>query len=701
MKKLVQICIVVLFFTYYNAQSINLNDIYETLPDINNCSPGVLKQSEKDKILEYVNQIRALHGLSAVTWATEKDNASMQASLMCVANGNISHTPPSDWECYTTEGAEGCAKSNLHMGIFFGTDAPGSKAAIAGWMQDNNSANAKDKVGHRRAIMNPFLTKISVGRADGEPKSGGGGAIYEAMNLFYQDFTNGDISSSDIDFVAYPYGNYPTELVDPSFYLNFSPIYNKQNLWGNTNIDYSQAVITMKDDKGNNVPVDSKSWDNEGWGSIPTNMVWKVTGGFKLNTKYTVEITNVIVNGESKDYSYWFNVTDDTNTEKPAAPVLTTPTNNSVDIAQNITLKWNQSATATSYHVQVAENQDFTNNTYDETGVAINQFATSGLKNKTKYYWRVSASNSVGEGDWSATWNFTTLDKSTAIPTLALPENNASNLEPPVNFVWNKINTASTYFIQVSPNEDFDLNKLVILRSNLIDNSYTSTGTELSNGKTYYWRVAATINGELGDWSDVWQFSTKSNSPGPTETYPADSMINISLTPKIEWESINGATSYDFILASGYSFNPAVTIFEETGLTDNYFNVPANNLELNTMYFWKVKAYLDGGAETDWSPIYAFTTTTNDGIFEIASFDATMELAPMPANSLIRLSSQYINAGSCELKIFDLNGNVVLNQNITAELHNITVDISSLINGTYFIMIDTGSKQLGSVFIKN
>ncbi|WP_159439873.1 InlB B-repeat-containing protein [Pontibacter lucknowensis] len=91
-----------------------------------------------------------------------------------------------------------------------------------------------------------------------------------------------------------------------------------------------------------------------------------------------------------------------------------------------------------------------------------------------------------------------------ATPVLAMPANNASGLNIPVNISWGAAQAASTYQAQVSTTSDFS--STVFNQSNI--QSTSASISSLSNNTTYYWRVRANnVNGSSA-WSSVWSFST-------------------------------------------------------------------------------------------------------------------------------------------------------------------------------------------------
>lgn len=95
----------------------------------------------------------------------------------------------------------------------------------------------------------------------------------------------------------------------------------------------------------------------------------------------------------------------------PAAPVLRYPQNHRTGVELTPWLVWNPSTGATSYRVQVATDTSFSTTMLDSTGPLTNDslHVPSGiLTGLTLYYWHVKGINNVGQGPYSATWDFTT-----------------------------------------------------------------------------------------------------------------------------------------------------------------------------------------------------------------------------------------------------------------------------------------------------
>ncbi|HEY3250954.1 MAG TPA: hypothetical protein VGK25_07535 [Ignavibacteria bacterium] len=98
----------------------------------------------------------------------------------------------------------------------------------------------------------------------------------------------------------------------------------------------------------------------------------------------------------------------------PPPPILVSPANGSLNIPFMPLFDWNQSNTAESYRLQVSRNSIFSQIVFDTSGVVPTeaQCPPGKLITGTQYFWRVNASNSNGLSisDWSATFNFTTVE---------------------------------------------------------------------------------------------------------------------------------------------------------------------------------------------------------------------------------------------------------------------------------------------------
>lgn len=91
----------------------------------------------------------------------------------------------------------------------------------------------------------------------------------------------------------------------------------------------------------------------------------------------------------------------------PDAPDLAAPANEARDQSGTLTLSWYSSDNATGYTLQVDNNSNFSS-TLVNVSVSETLDEVTGLSEGETYYWRVSAENPAGTGDWSEVREFTT-----------------------------------------------------------------------------------------------------------------------------------------------------------------------------------------------------------------------------------------------------------------------------------------------------
>jgi len=489
------------------VKSQNLTDFYDVLPNIQNCQSGVMKQSVRDEILQYVNQIREIHGLNPVSYEMSGEAAAMEASLISTANGTITHNPPSNFACYSELGKIGCEKSNLYYYASFGSsNLIPTKESIVGWMIDENVEN----LGHRRSIINPFLTKIAFGRVDGKPKAGQNQNFdFSCMSLKYQDYVNGQTT---VDYLAYPYNNYPVELFQADWYLSFSAIANKTNWGGNFNqVNYANAKVTMKvKETGSNVSVSALKFDNQGWGSLGNNIQWKAAN-LQQKVEYEVTVADVSVNGNNRSFTYSFTWGGASVVNPPSAPKLLLPSNNSQNLPfQVLRLEWEATDNATSYTVNLWSD----GNTFERTIENISELYAEilNLPEGTNFNWRVKAINDGGESDWSEIFKFRTIVQLPNRLSLISPQNTQTLEFRNITFVFSGDINATSYEMEMSDSENFQdytvhyLTEIETEYKPEIDVTLDISELEMSHSITYYWRARAINEAGESDWSDTYSF---------------------------------------------------------------------------------------------------------------------------------------------------------------------------------------------------
>jgi uncharacterized protein YkwD len=271
--------------------------LYDAAPDVPGCRTGTLKASVKADVLARLNAVRAIHRLSPVTYASGDDEQAAQSSLMMAANGQLTHTPPASWLCYTAAGAAGAGSGNLYGG----TVSPylrwySEDDYIAGWLTEVASAS----IGHRRWMLDPFLGRISYGRVS-QLLSDGRRTDSATMKVF--GFSAGTPAPASVPpFVAYPYGDYPERYMDPAALLSFSVVAGTSGRGASAGVRLAGAQISVSAG-ATALAVSEVRADNDGYG-LPNSIQWKVAG-LRPNVTYTVRITGV-TGAPQADYQYDF-----------------------------------------------------------------------------------------------------------------------------------------------------------------------------------------------------------------------------------------------------------------------------------------------------------------------------------------------------------------------------------------------------------
>lgn len=230
------------------------------------CTAGDISAAGRANALRMVNLYRFLGGLSAVTADATKNAAAQKCALMEHANGTLSHTPPTTWKCYSSEGATAAGRSNI-------ATAPGV-SAVDLYMADPGNPTT---IGHRRWILSRSLGPIGLG------STLVGSAGYSCMHV---------IGGSGMASYAYqawpPPGPVPIEMWNA---VSFAPLDTVGWTVQSDTINLTGATATLKD--GSTVVPTSTTTLGPGYGSnyairfAPTSTSWRALAGHTYNVTIT------------------------------------------------------------------------------------------------------------------------------------------------------------------------------------------------------------------------------------------------------------------------------------------------------------------------------------------------------------------------------------------------------------------------------
>ena len=663
------------------AYSQDWSDIYETNPDVNSCEEGSLLDSEKQKILQAINTIRSAHNLKPVTYDYSNDLKAQKGALISAANTMLDHQPESSVQCFSQDGYDGNDNSNLYLSYGSASTLIDSYISILAWMIDQNV----ESLGHRRAIINPFIDKISFGRVDGNSKANP--AIFNVgMNLYYRASYNN--SYTNLEYVAYPQGNYPIELVDKSWYLSFHAIYDQSQWWNNSNVDYSNAQVEVIDEDERSLNVHSIDYDTQGWGSLTNQIKWKVDG-LQNKVEYTVRISNVDVNGTNKDYEYTFNL-GGTDIEKPDAPLLTSPANESSDLSNSIEFEWEAAERALSYSLQISEDDQFEEDDMSIDLISGTTQLVEDLKYKHTYYWRVAGLNLSGIGEWSEVYEFSTKLADPEVSELSEPENNSTI--PYFNPIlkWNNNGDYTGFELEFADNDFFDRSiKSEILKTNEFEIDPDNLEPDLD----YYWRVKTFNEDKSSEWSEVFKFTSPSLPDAPTPNDEIETNKNPFEEIILSWNEIENASHYIIQIANDEDF---MDLQIETEAMRNEFVISANSFNYGQVIYWRVLA-----SNTGKNGEYSETRKVNFIILSIdkdLANEISLMVAPNPAKSFTNISVE--KRSIKQIEVFDLSGNLIFEDEINNQ-KNYQLNTQNFVSGSYMVSLKIDNETLSFKLLVN
>ena len=358
----------------------------------------------------------------------------------------------------------------------------------------------------------------------------------------------------------------------------------------------------------------------------------------------------------------------------PRKSLLVEPLNNDINMPEeNIFYSWNPTNNAVEYQLQISENFSFSQTVYNEVLAVTEETPELTYEKSTTYYWRARGVDNEGNGAWSNTWSFRTVEEAPDPVVLISPEDGEINLEP-ANFFfsWEQAARAEFYEIQVSVNSD--------LSAPVIDNTVSTPNfTQTSNLELltqYYWRVRAVNNQGAGEWSETRSFTTIIERPALVIlSSPENNVSQVSTTPQLTWNEAERATDYEIQLSVNSDFSDIII---EAELSETSFDV-TEPLENATIYYWRVRAINIGGVG-EWSETSSFATE----VFETLVFNNY----PNPFNSSTTIHYQLSGQTRVLIDVYDVTGRKIktlVDQDQDAGVYFVTMDALDMASGVYLL----------------
>lgn len=182
-------------------------------------------------------------------------------------------------------------------------------------------------------------------------------------------------------------------------------------------------------------------------------------------------------------------------------------------------------------------------------------------------------------------------------PTLLSPSSDTVTNDSTPYFEWTSSVGGSMYQLQIDSS--------AIFGSLVVD--YTSgyiyyTPSSFGDG-TYYWRVRSIDRaGNIGEWSEVWQFTIDTLAPNQVVLYhPTNSNVISDTTPLLEWYATPGAIEYQILVDITDAFSSPFVV---TFTSEVAFNI--DTILADGVYYWKVRAKDSAENWGAWSETWSF-----------------------------------------------------------------------------------------------
>lgn len=460
---------------------------YEEAPSLTSpYNAGILSDKTLQQALNTLNFIRFVAGVTPVELNEEAIELAQHACLVNAVNDMLTHYPkqPVDMsdEMYTL-GKKGAGSSNIGMGY---TTIPSS--LIAGYMEDSDTNNI-DRVGHRRWLINPYMTSVGYGIV----------GRYTATYVF--NYSRNKTLADD--YIAWPPQNMPYELYKVprsdsyAFSVNLSEEYDYP-LRDKVTVDvYSekQKKSWHFDKNDNDKQGEYFNVENSNYG-LSKCIIFNTGELFPKNDKITVTIKGITKNETECPITYTVNLFCITEKSKDIGKCTVDFKDYSLFDLYEYTpcmtytgKKHKPEITVKDDGIPMIEGTDYTIKYSDNRNIGT---ATVTITGKGYYY-------------GSTEITFDIIPKGTIISKLYAKDN-------AIKVVWKKRKDVTGYEVRYSTNE-FDLEWFYDSYSTNSKNKTVKTINRLKDKTEYYFQVRSfrVIDGRkyYSDWSPVKTIKTK------------------------------------------------------------------------------------------------------------------------------------------------------------------------------------------------
>lgn len=259
-------------------------------------------------------------------------------------------------------------------------------------------------------------------------------------------------------------------------------------------------------------------------------------------------------------------------------PNLLAPAVNSKGVSITPTLRWNNTAGATSYHLQMSTTSDFSGVVQEDSSLVDSSKQAAALSFNTTYYWRVRAKDGASAGGWSVPFYFTTLRQ---------PATHTILFGGLVGFQYSPQYIEAIVGDTLRWQGDFSLHPL---SSTAVPVGASPWHVESGTGFNYPlltagpYRYQCDFHFSSGMVGSVFAVDySPLGSPGLL--LPANNSVGIPIDPVIRWNSLNNAPRYHYQISTSSAF---LTIVEEDTLVADTTK-QITGLSNDVIYYWRVR----------------------------------------------------------------------------------------------------------------
>ena len=242
-------------------------------------------------------------------------------------------------------------------------------------------------------------------------------------------------------------------------------------------------------------------------------------------------------------------------------------------------LSWSAVSGASSYTLFWKTSSGVSSSDTSIASISTNSYTHTSLTNGTVYYYKVAAVDSSGTGALSSEVSTTPAADSggSSASTLSAPANLAATATTGTTTLdWDAVSGATSYTLFWGTSSGITSSSSAI--TSISTDNYTHTS--LSNGSTYYYKVAAVDSAGTGTLSSEVNASPVLSVP-TNLTATSGNGQNV-----LDWDNVTGATSYTVYWDNATGVSSSSTTVTSIS-SDNYTHSSLTN---GTAYYYKVAA---------------------------------------------------------------------------------------------------------------